>query len=397
MQPYKKSATSPIIKRTKSRLIFSFLQINYWIEALKVYKSFQKARLSLKKLSEVKKKYFGRKRLGKIARVDGKYYWVAGGPALFSPALKTFIRVGLNKMLPYVTEDDGLQVLFLAITRKCPLRCEHCFEGENLGSEEVLSFDDLTNIINYFQERGVAQIQFSGGEPMSRFSDLVNLLKASKPGTDFWMNTSGFQLNDKKAQELKSAGLTGCIISLDHFRASDHNQFRRNPLAYGWAIDATSATVKASMPVTLSLCATRDFISMDNLLSYAALAKDLGVTFIQLLEPKATGFYKNKDVILHRPQKLILEEFYWKMNFEPQYRYWPIVNYFEFHKQAINCGGAGDRFLYINSKGHIQACPFCEKSFGQVLKTNTTATIRNMQKTGCTATLSMEEAANHSF
>jgi MoaA/NifB/PqqE/SkfB family radical SAM enzyme len=218
---------------------------------------------------------------------------------------------------------------------------------------------------------------------MSRYSDLLHLLRAAKPGTDFWMNTSGFLLDFDKAVALKSAGLTGCIISLDHFRASEHNQFRKNPNAFNWATEAVKAVVKAGMPVTLSLCATREFISKENLIAYAEMARDLGVTFIQILEPKATGFYQGKDVKLDKQQKVLLEEFYWKMTFDPEYRDWPIVSYHEYHKPAINCGGAGDRFMYVNSMGQIQACPFCEKSFGNILDGHHHDGIEKMKLMGC--------------
>ena len=334
-------------------------------------------------LHATKKKYFGGRDLQKIARVDGKYFWLVGGPSLFSPAAKTFIKVGLNKMVPFLPGDHALQVLFLAITRKCPLRCQHCFEGDHLGAQECLSLDDLKKTLSYFQQRGVAQVQFSGGEPMSRYSDLLQLLKVAKPGTDFWMNTSGFLMDYEKASELKSAGLTGCIISLDHFRPSEHNKFRNNPRAFDWAREAIKSVVKAGMPVTLSLCATREFVSQENLISYAELARDLGVTFIQLLEPKATGFYKHKEVHLSKWQKALLEDFYWKMTFDPQYHDWPIVSYHEYHKPALNCGGAGDRFLYVNSVGQIQACPFCEKSFGSILDDHHHDGIEQMKMVGC--------------
>ena len=265
------------------------------------------AHLSLSRINAIKKQYFGKRNLKKVARVDGKYFWVVGGPSLFSAASNTFIRVGLNKMVRFLPDDHGLQVLFLAITRKCPLRCQHCFEGENLGSSDPLSGDDLIKVMHYFQARGVAQIQLTGGEPMSRYADLLKLLKASKAGTDFWMNTSGFMLDHQKAMELKSAGLTGCIVSLDHFRAADHNRFRKNPKAYNWAIEAVGAAVSVGMPVTLSLCATQAFVTERNLIAYAAMAKELGVTFIQVLEPKATGFYKGRRCVARRRAKINTE------------------------------------------------------------------------------------------
>jgi MoaA/NifB/PqqE/SkfB family radical SAM enzyme len=362
------------------RLIFS-----YWSEALKNYGSFRKSRQSLRKLQKLKRSYFGRRKLSKISKVNGKYFWVVGSPSMFSPAMKNFIRFGLNKMIPFDPPYQGIQVIFLGMTRKCPLRCEHCFEGPNLSSRETITSDELIEIVRFFQKSGVAQIQLTGGEPMARYEDIIRILREAQHNTEFWLNTSGYFLDSARAQELRNEGLTGVIVSLDHFDEEKHNTFRKNPRAYGWAINASKSVVKAGMPLTLSICVTKEFITEANLMKYASLGKDLGASFIQLLEPKATGFYKGSDVVISPDHKKVLYDFYDKMNNDPYYQAWPIINYHGFHQERSGCMGAGDRFLYINSLGHIQACPFCDHSFGSVLEVNRNKYLETLKEEGCPA------------
>lgn len=374
---------SPIVRsRIITRLIFILLSVQYWITAIRLYKNFNKARCSLFKLRDFKRQYFGQYRFTKVARVGGDFFWMTGGPSYRSPALQTFIRNGLDKMIP-IQKQQGLQILFLAITSKCPLRCEHCFEADNLGPNDVLSLERLLDLVADFQSRGVSQIQLSGGEPMSRYNDIITILQTAKKGTDFWINTSGFQLDVVKVKELKRAGLKGLIVSLDHYEESKHNQFRNSELAYEWAINAAKSGVEAKIPVTLSVCATRNFVTMENLMSYAKLSRELGVSFIQLLEPKAIGNYKGQDVALTSQHKQVLIDFYELMTYNPKYRTWPIVNYHEYFKERAGCFGAGNRFMYINSKGEMQACPFCDKSFGNIYDKIVSEQLIKMSIQGC--------------
>ncbi len=378
------SFKNPLVtNRLHVRLVFLILKVWYWWYAFRLYKNPIIAVKSLNKLEQLKVRFFGRKTFQKISRVEDGYFWMAGGPKLFSPSMKTFIKVGLHKIIPVKHQKNGLQVLFLAITRKCPLRCEHCFEGPNLARTESLSVQELKEIIHHFQEKGVAQIQFSGGEPMSRFDDMIELLESKKSGTDFWLNTSGFLLDLEKARILKKAGLTGVIVSLDHFEEDLHNAFRKNNDAYRWAMRAIEAVKAVEMPITLSLCATSEFITKENLFKYAMKGKEMGVTFIQLLEPKQVGFYENKDILLSEEKKKILRDFYFLMAFDNRYRDWPIVNYMGYHNESAGCLGAGDRFLYINSKGEINACPFCHKNYGNIKNEDIDANIMAMKNESC--------------
>jgi MoaA/NifB/PqqE/SkfB family radical SAM enzyme len=121
-----------------------------------------------------------------------------------------------------------MQTVIWAISNCCPLKCSHCCEWINLADFEYLSKNDLLVILNKLIRQGLYHIQLSGGEPLTRFDDLIWLLNIPEKGIDFWILTSGYGFTHEKALLLKKAGLTGANISLDHWDENAHNEFRHN-------------------------------------------------------------------------------------------------------------------------------------------------------------------------
>ena len=305
----------------------------------------------------------------------------AGWP---SPAFTKFIENELVRIRPFAGRTSHLQILNIAITNKCGLRCEHCYEWDNLNDKEALEIEQLKKVIHDFQDRGVSQIQLSGGEPLNRFNDVLELLRTAKSGTDFWLLTSGFGLTLEKARQLKQAGLTGVTISLDHWSEAEHNYFRKNDKSFFWVRKAVLNCHSVNMPTALSLCATKNFVSRDNLWKYMQLAKGMGAGFVRILEPMKVGRYANRDVTLSEEQLEQLMQFYLSVNSKSRYRNWPIVSYHGCHQRQNICSAAGDRFLYVDSKGEIRPCPFCHNSAGKVLSTPMNVSIERMQSwNGC--------------
>ncbi len=149
---------------------------------------------------------------------------------------------------------------------------------------------------------------------MLKINEVCQILNAAKPGTDFWMVSSGLGLNLDRANRLKKAGLTGVIISLDHYEATAHDHFRGFEGAYEHAIQAVIHANKAHLVTAVSLCATRQFIHEGSFTAYMELAKKLGVSFVQLLEPKASGKYEGLNVELDAAEIKRLETWYLQYN-----------------------------------------------------------------------------------
>jgi MoaA/NifB/PqqE/SkfB family radical SAM enzyme len=284
-----------------------------------------------------------------------------------------------------IGRPTALQTAIVAITRRCSLGCEHCFEGDALNQPEALSADDLHEIVRRLQQRGVAQIFFSGGEPLQRFDDLLALAAAVSAGTDVWILTSGRGLTADKARQLSDAGVTGVALSLDHWDASAHDRFRGAPGSFDGVERASGQARAAGLLVALSLCPTRAFVTAENLQRYGETARSLGASFIQILEPRALGRYADCDVALEPAQQRLLEAFSDRLNTDDTDVGLPSVRYQDWSARSVGCSGAGDRYLYIDTEGDMHACPFCRAPGVRVLDHAINAAISMLQAAGCQA------------
>lgn len=366
------------VKKQLRRKLFAKLLRTAW----KLSGNPLKAYRLLHKLRGKHREVFGEELLNKVASVDGRYFWRMSGPGFPSDACNSLYESELSRFFPQQPKR-GLRTLILAITKKCPLQCEHCFEWKNLNKEEKLSVDDLHAIVKKYQEYGTSQMMFSGGEPMLRFNDLIAVLEGASPGTDFWIITSGLGLSKERAEKLKSAGLTGVLVSLDHHQASGHNGFRGYDQAFTSATEAVAHANEAGLVTAFSLCATKEYISEENLAAYMDLARHMGVTYVQILEPRAVGRYGDAKVLLEPIHTEVLETIYKRYNTEAGFEDYPIISYHGYFQRRVGCFGAGDRFFYIDTDGDAHICPFCNSKKGSALDLTPEEAIGTLQESPC--------------
>ena len=275
--------------------------------------------------------------LKKIYKVGDKYYFNQYTPGWPSKNYDKLIKGELLRHAFPLTATEKLSFIFLAITRKCPLRCEHCFEWDNLNQKEVFTKDTLFKTIDLFQKEGVLQFHFSGGEPMVRFKDLVQLIKFASRKSECWVVTSGFNFTRENAQWLKQVGCKGVVVSIDHYLPGLHNLFRGNDSSFEGAVNAVKEAKLAGMVVSISVCATKNFIDGGHLLPYMDFAKNLGVHFVQVLEPKNVGHYNDKDVLLASRHINELDAVFKMVNHSKAYRQYPTMLYHGYHQRRVGC------------------------------------------------------------
>lgn len=108
--------------------------------------------------------------------------------------------------------------LRVSITDLCNLRCRYCMpEGVcQVRHTDILSFEEITEIVSAAAELGVRKVRITGGEPLVRKGcvDLIRMV-AEIPGIgEVDMTTNGVLLA-RDAAALKAAGLNRVNISLD--------------------------------------------------------------------------------------------------------------------------------------------------------------------------------------
>ena len=362
-----------------SQIVLSLIRI-----AWNCYRNPRDVLGGLRYLRNLRKKFMGDFELKKIVRIKGKTYINLYNPGWNGEIFKKFMLTQLNDFKPVRQETYRFNSVIMAITKKCALQCDHCFEWESLNKKENLSTSDLIEIVQKLQKQGVSEIQFSGGEPLLKVDRILEILEAAdKRLTSFWIDTSGFKFTQENAKLLKAAGLTGVFISIDHFDPALHNKFRGFKDAFFWAESAVKNALEQEFVVALNVCITREFATRKNLLAYMEMAKDLGVAFVQFLEPKAVGHFNGKDVLLLPSQVGVIEQVYTEFNFSSKYLTYPIITYHGYYQRRNGCFGGGYKSIYVDTDGDINPCPFCRKKTGNLLDEDLEKTLSSLDDSGC--------------
>ena len=113
-----------------------------------------------------------------------------------------------------------LRDLRISLTDRCNMRCTYCMPREHfpadhpfLPKQEILSYEELTALVEAMIPLGLEKVRLTGGEPLLR-RELCEFIKMIPPQLDIAMTTNGLLL-EKFANELKQAGLKRVTVSLD--------------------------------------------------------------------------------------------------------------------------------------------------------------------------------------
>ena len=121
-----------------------------------------------------------------------------------------------------------LEKLRVSLTQACNLKCEYCHhEGQITPRKEVLSFDELSGLMDISCEYGVDQIKYSGGEPLL-YKSLSKLIRLNKKNdiAHVSITTNGILLEDK-VDELIASGVDEINITLDTLNPSTYTKLCR--------------------------------------------------------------------------------------------------------------------------------------------------------------------------
>lgn len=189
--------------------------------------------------------------------------------------------------------------LRLSVTDRCNLRCAYCMPEEEyvwLPSPDVLTFEELSALVDRFMALGVRRVRLTGGEPLVRrdLHVLVRML-AAKGLEDLALTTNGVLLADQAA-ELREAGLHRVTVSIDTLRSERFLRLTRR--------DQLNAVLKgisvARFPGRLKLdTVVMRGVNDDELLELAAFARehDAELRFIEYMDVGGATKWSMRDVV----------------------------------------------------------------------------------------------------
>lgn len=248
--------------------------------------------------------------------------------------------------------------LLAEVTYRCPLHCPYCSNPAAYPAGNELTTLEWQRVIDEAAALGVLQAGFSGGEPLLR-SDLAGLIAhARAAGLYTNLITSGLGLDDRRAHELREAGLDSVQISFqaDEAELADTIAGAR---AHEKKIAAARAAREAGLPLSTNVVIHRR--NIHRLREIVAFAASLGAIRLELANVQYYGWaFLNRAQLLPTREQVqtarrIAEEEKARLR-EQMDIFYVLPDYYEDRpKPCMN--GWGRRYLTVNALGDILPCP----------------------------------------
>lgn len=182
----------------------------------------------------------------------------------------------------------AIEYLRISVTDRCNFRCVYCMplDGlEWLPKEEILTYEEIVEIVRQLAPLGLRRLRITGGEPTIRpdLERLVHALDAVPEIEDIALSTNGVKLS-AMARGLAEAGLSRVNISADSLRPDRIRQIARRNLGFEPVAALTAALEAGLDPVKFNVVVMRS-INDDEIGDFArlTLAHAVHVRFIELM------------------------------------------------------------------------------------------------------------------
>ena len=240
-------------------------------------------------------------------------------------------------------------------TSACNLSCTGCWAAQ-YGDKNNLSFETLDSICQQAKELGTYFFIFSGGEPLVRKKDIIQLCRKHND-CYFFAFTNGTLVDDELCEQILDVGNFALAFSIEG--DEEATDMRRGKGTYRKVIEAMERMRKHRLLFGYSTCYHRyntESVGSDEFVddmiargcrfawnfTYMPVGKDAKVDFLATPEQRAYMYRRIREI---RATKPIFAMDFW--------------NDGEFSE---GCIAGGRRYLHINATGDVEPCAFIHYS-----------------------------------
>lgn len=203
----------------------------------------------------------------------------------------------------------NITYLRISVTDLCNLRCKYCMPEsgvESLCHSDILSIEEIVEIVKVASKNGIKKIRLTGGEPLVRrgFINLCKQISKIDEIEDIAITTNGVYLKEM-ADELFENKVRRINFSLDTLIKEKYNDItRRND--FDKTMESLFYAIKKGFKVKINVVLIGGF-NDDEIQDFVNLANDydLEVRFIELMQIGETANW-SKDKFVSN--KIVLEK-----------------------------------------------------------------------------------------
>lgn len=203
----------------------------------------------------------------------------------------------------------NITYLRISVTDLCNLRCKYCMPESGVKSlchSDILSIEEIVEIVKVASKNGIKKIRLTGGEPLVRrgFINLCKQISEINEIEDIAITTNGVYLKEM-ADELFENKVRRINFSLDTLIKEKYNDItRRND--FDKTMESLFYAIKKGFKVKINVVLIGGF-NDDEIQDFVNLANkyDLEVRFIELMQIGETANW-SKDKFVSN--KIVLEK-----------------------------------------------------------------------------------------
>nr|WP_297933653.1 radical SAM protein [uncultured Lachnoclostridium sp.] len=267
---------------------------------------------------------------------------------------------------------DGVTRILWDITRKCNLRCQHCYAYKESDFSEELSIEQVYQTIDELREVQPYLIVFGGGEPLVR-SDFVDILKYTKEtlGCRIKILTNGTLLNHERLEQIRPY-VDFYQLSIDGSEQA-HDELRGHIGAYKKTIETIKMLRKEGLQT--GICMTIHNKNYKDIQEVIEFSLKYGVYKLRISPFVASGKAKNnfRDWMIPREDFVKIYDTLARLRLKLQDQLLLDFRDELYGAAFIGCPGdklkednnyllcaAGRSLFYINPEGYVTPCNFID-------------------------------------
>ena len=260
--------------------------------------------------------------------------------------------------------------ILLDPTSACNLRCTGCWAAE-YGHKQNLTYEEIDSIINQGVKLGTHVYIYTGGEPLVRKHDLINLCEAH-PDCAFLSFTNATLIDEEFVQDMIRVANFVPAISVEGFEEA--TDARRGEGTYAKVSNAMELLRENGLPFGVSCCYTSANASSIASEEFFDWLIEKGALFAWVFTYMPVGVGSPTSLMVHADQREHLYRFIREMREKKPLFTLDFQNDGEF---VGGCIAGGRRYLHINAAGDVEPCVFAHYANVNIRETSLLDALRS--------------------
>lgn len=243
-------------------------------------------------------------------------------------------------------------------TSACNLHCTGCWAAE-YGNKLNLSYEELSNVVKQGKEIGVYFYMFTGGEPLVRKKDIIQLCEEHHE-CQFLAFTNGTLVDEAFCQEMKRVGNLALAISLEG--SPEVNDLRRGAGVYGKVMHAMELLKENGLIFGTSICYTSKNCESVTSKEFVKLMVDKGCRYAMYFHYMPVGNEASLELLPTPEQRMYIKDRIREIRKLENGEGLFTMDFQNDGEFVGGCIAGGRNYFHINANGDAEPCVFIHYS-----------------------------------